>query len=274
MAYNIAMPHAFADGCDWVVWANNDIKLESGCLEQIVRAATSEPRIGVIGPAFLEWEGELPNYYMLGNHPAACSAMEAGSETVIDVEWVEGSFLMVSQECAKSVGPLDPYLFLYWEETDFCRRARHKGWRVVLAPAAPARHYAGGWSGENQENGLAANRLRSRNHYIYKLANPFSPFLLNILHTVHLFLFHMCQCSIKRPYLAFFHLRIFANVLANLPTVYRKWTRDRAGNHPPELQAGLLPVELEIMRGKSVGDSAPSAPSEAHRQRQLLARID
>jgi len=45
---------------------------------------------------------------------------------------LSGAFLMVSRKCVEAVGPLDPYLFFYWEETDFCRRARHLGWRVVL----------------------------------------------------------------------------------------------------------------------------------------------
>ena len=39
MAYNLAMPYAFADGCEWVVWANNDIRLEPGCLNELVRVA-------------------------------------------------------------------------------------------------------------------------------------------------------------------------------------------------------------------------------------------
>jgi GT2 family glycosyltransferase len=256
MAYNIAMPYAFADGCDWVVWANNDIKLEPGCLEQLALATQNDPRIGVVGPAFLEWEGENPNYYMRGNHPAVCLTAGARSQEPTDVEWVEGSFLMVSRRCVQSVGPLDPYLFFYWEETDFCRRARHQKWRVLLAPGAIARHYAGGWSAGDQGNRVAANRLQSRNFYIYKVANPFGGFLKNSLDAVHLFLAYIKQYLIKNPSLAFFHLRIFAAVLVNFSTLYGKWARDRLGQHPPVLQKGMLSVEPEIIRGKSTNRSA------------------
>jgi GT2 family glycosyltransferase len=53
MAYNLAMPHAFADGCSWVIWTNNDILLESRCLSELMKAVQSDPNIGVAGPAFL-----------------------------------------------------------------------------------------------------------------------------------------------------------------------------------------------------------------------------
>lgn len=248
MAYNVAMPHAFADGCEWVVWANNDIKLEPHCLEQLALAAESDPRIGVIGPAFLEWESDKPNYYMRGNHAGLCPGMGDPGTAPVDVEWVEGSFLMVSKQCVQSVGPLDPYLFFYWEETDFCRRARYKGWRVALAPGALARHYCGGWSQAVEKNKVTANTLQSRNYYIYKLANPFSGFAGNFVEAVHLLLVHIKRCLIGKPSLALSHLQVFGSVLAHLPTLHRKWARDRRGEHPPELQPGMRHVQPEIIQ--------------------------
>ena len=255
MAYNLAMPHAFADGCDWVIWANNDVKLESGCLEQLAMAAQSNPNIGVIGPAFLEWKSDKPNYYMRGNHSSIRLNAGTASQEPVDVEWVEGSFLMVSRRCVQDVGPLDPYLFFYWEETDFCRRARYRGWRIVLAPSALARHYAGGWSECNQDNRSTANRLQARNLCIYKLANPFSTFKWNVWDTTRLLAFYLRQSLIEKPSLAYFHIRVFATVVASLPTIRGKWIRDRAGVHPPQLRTGMLPIEPEIIHGKR----APSA---------------
>jgi hypothetical protein len=174
MAYNRTMPYAFADGCDWVVWANNDLLLEPECLRELARASTQSGDIGVAGPAFYAWESAEPNDYMKANHPQAVKPMREGSITPIDVAWVEGSFLAVSAACIRDVGWLDPYLFFYWEEADFCRRARRRGWRVVLAPRAIARHYGGG-SAANHDNANQAKFLKSRNHYVYALAAELSP---------------------------------------------------------------------------------------------------
>ncbi len=234
MAYNLAMPYAFSDGCEWVIWANNDILVETGCLTELARAVRSDPSIGIAGPAFLAWDRDEPNYYMVGKHPRAIKSMEERSSNPIDVDWVEGSFLMVSRECVEAIGSLDPYLFFYWEETDFCRRARHQGWRVVLVPNALARHYAGGWSAADKQNKASANLLQSRNYYIYKLANPQQSFARNLVDAVHLFLVKVKANFFRSKSTSIlFELRVFGMILCELRTIYLKWQRDRAGRHPP-----------------------------------------
>jgi GT2 family glycosyltransferase len=251
MAYNLAMPHAFNDGCEWVIWANNDIRLEPGCLSELARIGQSDSKIGVLGPAFLAWESDEPNYYMLGNRPYAIPAMQSQSREPIDVEWVEGSFLMVSRRCFEAVGPLDPYLYFYWEEVDFCRRARYQGGRVVLVPSALARHYAGGWSAGDQQNKTTANWLQSRNYYIYQLANPFQSFTQNVKDALHLFLVNIkSNFPGKMPSLKS-HIRIFAEVIRDIRVIYQKWVRDRMGVHPPITTDEFKLNKIEIIRGKA-----------------------
>jgi len=250
MAYNLSMKQAFADQCDWVIWANNDVKLKADCLSAMVEAAQSDARIGVAGPAFLSWEKDEPNYYILGNYPQAIPAMGKHSNDPMDVDWVEGSFLMVSRRCYESVGPLDPFLFFYWEEADFCRRARFQGWRVVLVPSALARHYAGGWSQGNGANWNTANHLQSRNYYIYKLANPFHGFLRNCIGALHLLLVNIKGGIAAEPGRAWFHLRVFGSLLRDIRTLYAKWNRDRAGMHPKPMREDMVTLIPDIFPGK------------------------
>lgn len=250
MAYNLAMKQAFVDRCDWVIWANNDVKLEAGCLCAMVEAAQTDPRIGVVGPAFLSWEKDEPNYYMLGNHPYVIPAMKIKSPKPIEVDWVEGSFLMVKRACFEQVGPLDPFLFFYWEETDFCRRARFQGWRVVVVPAALARHYGGGSSMAEGANQNTVNHLRTRNYYIYKLANPFQGFLKNCADAMHLFLVNVKEAFGADPERVRFHLRVFGGLLRDFRSVYAKWNRDRAGKHPNPLSEDLASPIPDILPGR------------------------
>jgi len=252
MAYNIAMPYAFKDGCDWVIWANNDILLEQGCLAGLAEVAQRTSGIGVLGPAFLSWDSDEPNNYMVANHPQSITAMKQGLRKPVDVEWVEGSFLMVSKRCFESVGPLDPYLFLYWEETDFCRRARHLGWRVVLVPSSLARHYAGGWSQAEQQNKVAANYLKTRNHYIFRLANPFNPFARNVWDAFRLFLVMARQSLKSRPSMMAFQLGVLIKIVANARVIYAKWLRDRSGGHPPLLAADSAGATAEVIKANDV----------------------
>jgi GT2 family glycosyltransferase len=255
MAYNLAMPYAFRDGCDWVIWANNDIKLEPGCLNELARVSQSDPQIGMLGPAFLAWESDDPNYYMVGNHPYAITAMKSQSCEPIDVEWVEGSFLMVSRRCVEAVGPLDPYLFFYWEETDFCRRARYQGWRVILAPKALARHYARGST--NQQNRALVSMFQSRNYYIFKLTNPFQSFVRNFMDAIHVLLVNGKTHLRSRPSAILLEISAFARVLRDIQIIHQKWRRDRVGDHPMATMPGLESIRVKVL--SSQGGLAPKA---------------
>ena len=250
MAYNRAMPLAFAEGCEWVVWANNDVLLESGCLLEMANAALQSGDIGVIGPTFYAWDNDEPNYYMKGKHPAAIEPMQKKRAAAFDVDWVEGSFLMVSQKCIGDVGWLDPYLFFYWEETDFCRRALRKGWRVVLAPRAIARHYAGGWSSGNQALTQTANFLKSRNQYIYALADPNHSFAYNVVRCCHTFLV-LCKAAVRHSRGALgYEIRAFGKLIPELPKIRRKWQRDRRATSPSVTSPEYAQVSMEVLSGK------------------------
>lgn len=58
-------------------------------------------------------------------------------------DWVSGASLMLRREVFDSVGPLDDGYFLYFEETDYCRRARTLGWRIWHIPASRVVHLEG-----------------------------------------------------------------------------------------------------------------------------------
>jgi len=251
MAYNLAMPYVLADGCDWVIWANNDVRIEPNCLSELTAIGQSDSKIGILGPAFLGWDKDEPNYYMLGNHPYAIDAMKSNSPDPIEVEWVEGSFLMVSRRCLEAVGPLDPYLNFYWEEADFCRRARHRGWRVVLVPRALGRHFGGGSLNDGNSSGL--NCLRERNYYIYKLANPFQSFSRNLFDAIHLFLVNIKQHFPTQMPLVGSHIRIFSEVIRDICAIYQKWARDRSEIHPPISNINLSVEDVKVIsqRGSS-----------------------
>jgi GT2 family glycosyltransferase len=60
-----------------------------------------------------------------------------------DVDFGTGAGLLVSGAAMKDLGGLDATYFAYWEETDWCTRARAAGYRVVTCPPAEVRHEGG-----------------------------------------------------------------------------------------------------------------------------------
>jgi GT2 family glycosyltransferase len=60
-----------------------------------------------------------------------------------DVDWAEGSIMLIDRACWDAVGPWDESFFLYSEETEYALRARDRGYPMVYAPRAGARHLEG-----------------------------------------------------------------------------------------------------------------------------------
>jgi GT2 family glycosyltransferase len=70
--------------------------------------------------------------------------------TVHECDWVSGASLMVRREVFEQIGLLDEGYFLYFEEADFCSRARKAGWQVWFVPESRVVHLEGAATGIQQ----------------------------------------------------------------------------------------------------------------------------
>ena len=59
------------------------------------------------------------------------------------VDWVAGASMIVRREVFDAVGLLDEHYFMYFEEVDFCLRARKAGWTCWYVPEARVVHLVG-----------------------------------------------------------------------------------------------------------------------------------
>lgn len=64
-------------------------------------------------------------------------------QKIREVDWVTGAFMMIRKEVVDDIGWLDEGYFMYTEDTDFCFRAKEKGWRVVYNPKWSITHFGG-----------------------------------------------------------------------------------------------------------------------------------
>jgi N-acetylglucosaminyl-diphospho-decaprenol L-rhamnosyltransferase len=84
-----------------------------------------------------------------------------------DVDQVMGAFFLVRRHLFESLGGFDERFFVYFEELDFCLRARKAGWRSHYLAEAQAYHKGGGTS-EQAGGARLSHYLRSRILYGYK----------------------------------------------------------------------------------------------------------
>ncbi len=65
-------------------------------------------------------------------------------QTEREIDVVSGCYMIVRRSAMEQVGLLDEGFFFYGEETDWCRRFKDAGWKLVLAPVGEITHLGGG----------------------------------------------------------------------------------------------------------------------------------
>lgn len=61
----------------------------------------------------------------------------------VDVDWISGACMIAPHGTWAEVGHFDEGYFMYWEDADWCRRARDHGLRVRYEPTLVVRHRQG-----------------------------------------------------------------------------------------------------------------------------------
>lgn len=83
----------------------------------------------------------------------------------VEVDWLLGSCLCIRNQALKKVGLFDERFFLYFEDTDLCRRFWEKNWKVVYYPEARIIHNHNRASADSPWYTFFLNRA-SRSHLL------------------------------------------------------------------------------------------------------------
>jgi GT2 family glycosyltransferase len=85
------------------------------------------------------------------------------------VDWLAGASMMIRAEVFEDVGPFDETFFLYYEETDFCRRASTAGWETWYLPKSQVMHIGSVSTGmKHLDRRMPGYWFESRAHYFRK----------------------------------------------------------------------------------------------------------
>lgn len=145
---NVGIRAALDQGADWVLVLNEDTILASDCIERMVTAGAADPSIGIVGP--MVYHADEPEYIQSagGTLDDLWRATHLGQNELDThqfsgnrlVDWISGCALMIRRQTIEQIGLIDERFFYYWEETDWCIRARDTGWRLVHVAEAKLWH--------------------------------------------------------------------------------------------------------------------------------------
>ncbi len=170
---------------EFVLLLNNDAQLESGALAAFSAAFDERPRLAIAAghlhspngrlqsafaplPSVAEELLPLPLLRLLAPNRFRRKTLETQP---IAVESVFGACLCVRAAILPSLGLLDEDYFFFFEEIEWCQRARRMGLEVWFLPSARATH-AGGATANRFRGPARVEYQRSKLTFFRKTGNP------------------------------------------------------------------------------------------------------
>ena len=174
---NLGIRQALESGpADYVYLLNPDTQVRRGAIATLVRFLEDQPQIGIAGSSFENADGsEWPMAFRFPSLVSEFSqalafgpvirlldrwsvAHEMSQTARQQTDWICGASMMIRSAVLEAVGGLDEGYFLYFEETDFCLRARRAGFPTWYVPESRVMHIGGQSTGVTERN-TAAKRL-------------------------------------------------------------------------------------------------------------------
>jgi hypothetical protein len=185
---------------------NSDTQVRGNALEVMVTFLDSHSQVGILGPQLLNADGtlqpsgnrmpsllnqiwwSLPLHRIFGAEPWRSRYLDRGRDynQLVEVDEVSGAALLVRREVWKSIGVLDEEYFFYFEDIDFCMRAKKAGWCVIYLPEAQVMHHWGA-SSMQAGPGFQPRSISGHFHYVRKVHGRAAEVLFRTLTAIKAF---------------------------------------------------------------------------------------
>lgn len=184
---NLGIRKAFEDDApDYIHLLNPDAQVRPGAIQTLVSFLEAHPTVGIAGSSFENLDGsDWPIAFRFPSIASElCGALQIGvisrlldrwevarhmSRAQQPVDWICGASMMIRSRVFDAIGGLDENYFLYFEETDFCRRALAAGFPTWYVPESRVMHIIGHSTGVTERTSrprrLPAYWFESRRRY-------------------------------------------------------------------------------------------------------------
>jgi len=143
---NVGIRYAVSKRADYVLLLNNDTLVAPDFLDKLIAHAQVLPNAGILAPKIVYADGSGRLWFAGGHcHPITLDVVSSGLSTSNSepqpVDYVFGTAMLIRKNVLEDVGLFDELFFMYYEDMDFCLRARRAGYKIYYIPAAIVHHH-------------------------------------------------------------------------------------------------------------------------------------
>ncbi|OLT61753.1 glycosyltransferase family 2 protein [Moorena bouillonii] len=169
----------------YVYLLNPDTLILDSGLYRLVSFMDKNPEVGIAGTGLIYPDGE--KHHIARRFPTVLSEFEQGarlgvvsrflnkhkihmpqSDTPHECDWVSGASMIIRDKVIDAIGLLDEQYFLYYEEVDYCYRAKKSNFQIWYYPKSTVVHIEGVATGINKQGRQKSYWFESRRRYLIK----------------------------------------------------------------------------------------------------------
>lgn len=140
---NVGIRYSIDRNADYTLILNNDVIVEKNALSEMMRAFSENPSAGIVGavvysyppPGRIDFSGSRIVWFT-ADHIEKKSRIDCNAAT----DMVHGCAMMVRNDVFKKIGLFDDKYFLFFEDMDFCVRAKRNGFNIYMAKGSKVWH--------------------------------------------------------------------------------------------------------------------------------------
>ncbi|MEK9175990.1 MAG: glycosyltransferase family 2 protein, partial [Patescibacteria group bacterium] len=166
---NIGIKHALKNGGDYVLIHNNDTFVKEDFLQKLFDFAEKTEKAGIVAPKIYFAKGyefhkdrykeeELGHVFwyaggnmdwknVIGHHRGVDEIDHGQYDKIEETDFATGCSMLVKSEVINKVDLLDEAYFLYYEDSDFSKRAKDARYMIFYLPSSVVWHKNAGSTG-------------------------------------------------------------------------------------------------------------------------------
>jgi GT2 family glycosyltransferase len=170
---------------EYLFIVNPDTRVLPGCLEALVNFLDNNPQAGIVAPLLLNTQNQV--YPLQGtskltpmaaifslsfihkywpNNPIAQKywLKTWDKQTTKAVDVVPGTAFLIRKALYNQIGGFDENFFLYFEESDLCKRVSEQDWEIYITPNAQLIHE---WASSTPKNNKRIQTIFNESRFYY-----------------------------------------------------------------------------------------------------------